>query len=163
MRWVFWCPSSLLHPQKRPERSCPCSGPGQRGADLPFQKSEAPMRCRDSTGSRFLPDRPPTRPLPVLLQAFLLIGGNVTYLRSCENAGCWSTRLERGGACIMCVSYVPPTLRDGDELCSGWLTLTLTLTEGWSRQPPSVEAIPLVRVPVLHSSAGTASIGRRSL
>jgi hypothetical protein len=40
--------------------------------------------------------------------------------------------------------------------------LTLTLTEGWSRQPPNVEAIPLVRVPVLHSWLATAPPLERS-
>jgi hypothetical protein len=28
---MFWCPSSLLHPQKRSERFGTCCGPGQRG------------------------------------------------------------------------------------------------------------------------------------
>ena len=69
----------------------------------------------------------------------------------------------------MCVSYVPRTLRMGmncvlpvvrNLVPTACLTLTLPLTEGWARQPPSVEAIPLVRVPVLHSWMATAPITR---
>jgi hypothetical protein len=48
----------------------------KEGVDVPFQKSQTPMRCRDSTGPRLLPDGPPTLPLPVLLKAFLLIGAS---------------------------------------------------------------------------------------